>query len=194
MRLTGGIAKGRKIYSRKGLATRPALSRVRNSIFNILASSNGIEGKNVLDLFAGSGSLGLEALSRSANYCIFVDSALPCVKAIAQNIKTLRFEARAKVIKKNVFSIVPFLVETNFKFDIIFIAPPYDFFVDAVRNNKLSNLLSEMTACSVTDANTLFIVEHRAKNGFERAPSGLTLADQRKYGQTEVEFYRKVGG
>lgn len=189
MKLTGGIAKGLNIYSPKSPLIRPALSSVRSSLFNILTGQ--VENKNFLDLFAGSGVIGLEALSRGANFCLFVDSNIKCVNAIVENLKRLGFLHKAKVIKKNAFAISTFLLYNNFCFDMVFMGPPYKFFINEDTKKRLLQLMECIIKSGVITECGVFIIEHRTGYGFEKIPYGVELYDTRKYGQTTLSFYRK---
>lgn len=119
MRIITGSAKGMRLVAPKGLDTRPTGDRIKESLFNILG--NNIIGKNVLDLFAGTGNLGIEALSRGAKSATFIDFATD--KFIKENLKRARLEEKAKVFKGDVFRVLNRL--KNEIYDIIFIDPPY---------------------------------------------------------------------
>src|SRR6056297_149625 len=121
MRIIAGIAKGRKIYSGNIEGTRPTLDRVKESLFNIIGYP--LNGYNILDLFAGTGNLGLEALSRGASFVTFVDNNRECYRVIKRNVELLNFNARSEILNKDSLK---FLEDTSKKFDIIFMDPPYD--------------------------------------------------------------------
>src|SRR5712692_1540544 len=97
MRITGGVARGRQIHAPRGSRVRPTADKVRGAIFNILAARGGIEGLRVLDLFAGSGALGLDALSRGAAQAIFVDKSRESCRVTRQNVERSGFTDRAKI-------------------------------------------------------------------------------------------------
>ena len=189
MRLTSGAASGAKIYSPKGLSTRPALARVRNSLFNILAAK--LQDKNVLDLFAGTGSIGLEAISMGAGFTVFVDNDPRCLEIIARNCEKLKVTGKVRMIRNDVFKILNFLVKLEIKYDIVFIDPPYDLY--DFDNMRLVKLVSVLAESEVTNPGALFILEHRVKNGLNSTPQNVKLTDYRKYGQTALSFYQKLG-
>ncbi|RME57594.1 MAG: 16S rRNA (guanine(966)-N(2))-methyltransferase RsmD, partial [Candidatus Dadabacteria bacterium] len=119
MRVIGGKAKGRKLLSPRSKDIRPILDRIKTVLFDILRSE--IEGKDVLDLFAGTGAIGIEALSQGAAFCTFIDSSSEAIGIVKENLKATGLTAQAKVLRKDAFY---FLRHTDKQFDIIFIAPP----------------------------------------------------------------------
>jgi len=139
MRIISGLARGTKLYTLEGENTRPTLDRVKEPLFSII--QNYIKDANVLDLFAGSGALGLEALSRGANKAILCDKSYEAIEIIKKNINKTHFEEKTKVLcmdyKKCLSSVAD-------KFDIIFIDPPYklDIAVNSVEIILDNNLLS----------------------------------------------------
>ena len=123
MRIIAGEWRGRKLVAPKGEATRPTADRTRETLFNMLASRIGsFEGLSVLDLFAGSGALGLEALSRGAANCLFVEQDADAVKAIRANVEALEARSRSQVQQGSVMSLGPAKVPH----DLILLDPPYD--------------------------------------------------------------------
>ena len=120
MKVITGSAKGRVLLTPEGLGTRPTADRVKHSIFNAIQFD--VEGRRVLDLFAGSGQLGIEALSRGAKECCFVDSDKDALSAISQNIKNCGFSSVSKVFSTDFES---FLKNTDATFDLVFLDPPY---------------------------------------------------------------------
>jgi len=182
VRIIAGIAKGRRLASPKSLTTRPVLDQVKESIFNILFDVNGLR---VLDLFAGTGSIGLEAVSRGASESVFVDNDRDAVSIIRENIKRCGFENETRIISKHVQAAIKILVKKSEPFDLIFIDPPYlkDFVVP--------------TITAVFDAGLLapdgqIITEHHPKEPIQGLPEGLTISNERKYGQTLVTFIQHL--
>jgi 16S rRNA (guanine966-N2)-methyltransferase len=186
MKIVGGTSKGRYLITPKGVDTRPALARVRNSLFNILAPR--LPGQRVLDLFAGTGSLGLEALSRDIQSCLFVENNRVCVEAINQNIKLMKLEAQASVVLIDVFKIVPYLIDRQLVFDMIFVAPPYPFFREKRLKAKLIALLEELVTQNCLAPDGLLIMEHRRREMSPEELTNLKQVDHRNYGQTELMF------
>ena len=121
MRVISGTARGLKLESLDGLSTRPTLDRVKESIFNMLFDKT-ID-SYVLDLFAGSGAMGIEALSRMSSHCTFVDCEQKAINIVKNNISRARFEQKSTVINSD---FEKFLTTTTDKYDIVFVDPPYD--------------------------------------------------------------------
>lgn len=124
MHIFAGSHKNKRLIAPKGDLTRPTSGRLRETIFNICQGY--IEGANFLDLFAGSGAVGLEALSRGATSCTFVDSSRESIQSIKANVNSLGEEKSCKVIFGDVFTTLTNLVKQGQKFDIIFADPPYE--------------------------------------------------------------------
>jgi 16S rRNA (guanine966-N2)-methyltransferase len=122
MRVVAGELGGRRLVGPDGTSTRPTTDRVREAIFNSLGSAGLIEGALVADLYAGSGAVGIEALSRGADYCVFVERDRSALRALEQNIDTLGLRDRASVIAGDVLSVLGAIDA-----DIVFADPPYDF-------------------------------------------------------------------
>jgi len=127
MRVVAGTARGRRLVAPEGRDTRPTLDRVREAMFNSLVSLDAIEGARVLDLFAGSGALGIEALSRGADFCVFVDHGRDARRAISTNLETTGFVDRSSVVAQDVLAWLQHASSgaTVDSFDLVLIDPPY---------------------------------------------------------------------
>lgn len=133
MRVVAGEFGGRRLVGPDGTATRPTTDRVREAIFNSLGSAGLLEGALVADLFAGSGALGIEALSRGAEHCVFVERDRTALRALDANLDALGLRSRARVVTSDVMTVV-----ASIDADVVFADPPYDFdewprLLDAVR-------------------------------------------------------------
>lgn len=124
MRVISGSARGRKLKAPEGMTTRPTTDRIKESLFNIIAAD--LYECRFLDLFSGSGSMGIEAISRGAKKAVFVDNNRNSVSVINENIKATRFEERAEVMCCDVSNAIARLGSLGEKFDIIFMDPPYN--------------------------------------------------------------------
>ncbi len=165
---------------RSGTGTRPTTDRVRESLFNVLSARMDLGGATVLDLYAGSGALGLEALSRGAAAAVFVESDQRAAAVIGQNIKTLGV-AGATLRRGAVASVLA--AGTDRPVDLVLADPPYD--VDAVDVEKV---LSELTARGWAKAGTVVVVERAASGPPLRWPVGWEVWPERKYGDTRLEM------
>ena len=185
MRIISGKARGTKLYTLDGTATRPTLDRVKESLFNII--QNDIEDSTVLDLFSGSGAIGLEFLSRGAKRAVLCDSSKAAIKIIKQNVQKTHFEEKVEVYNMEFTKLVERL--QNQKFDIIYIDPPY-----ATDFIKIS--LEKIIEYELVNENTKIIVETddetRILNQIEKMDVEIT--DKRKYGRATIIFlkYRKT--
>lgn len=180
MRIISGIAKGRRLASPSTSRIRPVLDQVKESIFNILFDVTDLI---VLDLFAGTGSIGLEAVSRGAAEASFVDNSKEALDIIRENIKRCRFENQCRVIPRHIDGAIKTLSKEDKKFDLIFVDPPYlkDLVVPTIRKVLETGLLAE---------NGLIVTEHHPKEPVENLPEGLEVTDERKYGQTMITFIK----
>ena len=185
MRIISGKARGTKLYTLDGTATRPTLDRVKESLFNII--QNDIEDSTVLDLFSGSGAIGLEFLSKGAKRAVLCDNSKDAIKIIKQNVQKTHFEEKVEVYNMEFTKLVERL--QNQKFDIIYIDPPY-----ATDFIKIS--LEKIIEYELVNENTKIIVETddetRILNQIEKMDVEIT--DKRKYGRATIIFlkYRKT--
>ncbi|MBI2093006.1 MAG: 16S rRNA (guanine(966)-N(2))-methyltransferase RsmD [Deltaproteobacteria bacterium] len=178
MRVISGTAKGRKLYAPRTHNIRPALDKVKGAIFNILFN---VEGLRVLDLFAGTGAVGIEALSRGATHCTFVDAADEAVTIIRKNIALCSFEDRAKLFPKRVDVSIDYFAKHEQKFDLIFVDPPY-------LKDLVNPTLEKIANAGILAPTGRIIVEHHPKEPIQSPISPIFLVDQRKYGQTLISF------
>jgi 16S rRNA (guanine(966)-N(2))-methyltransferase RsmD len=180
MRVTGGKVKGARLKTLPRRSVRPTTSVVRQAIFSLLENGP-TSWRRVLDLYSGSGTLGIEALSRGAEWVDFVDHRKSCCDLIKSNLDKIRESHRAHVYCCTVNKALSFL---NNKYDIIFIDPPYS---DPSTDSLLANLArSELLA-----ENSTIVVCHANRFALNSEYDGLHLAKQRRYGDTFVFVYQK---
>ena len=184
-RLTGGTAKGARLFSIPGRDVRPALARMRVSLFEILRCR--LDGARVVDLFAGTGCLGLEALSRGAARALFLDVDPRCLEAVRKNLEKLRFTDRGGTMDADAFRAADGLGPA----EIAFVDPPYDYYVE--RREELRVLVGTLLARVIPDAEGRVVSEHRPKEGLGEVEGG-TIVDERRYGDTAVTMYSKSRG
>jgi 16S rRNA (guanine(966)-N(2))-methyltransferase RsmD len=181
-RLTGGVAKGRRLFSVPGKDVRPALARMRISLFEILRPR--LEGAVVVDLFAGTGSLGLEALSRGAARALFFDVDRRSLDAVEKNLERLGFSDRGRAVQGNAFE----AAERLDRADLVFVDPPYDFYVQ--KTAEMRRLIETLAGRVLTTPEGLVISEHRLREGLGEV-AGARIVDERKYGDTAVTVYAR---
>ncbi|HEU0034772.1 MAG TPA: 16S rRNA (guanine(966)-N(2))-methyltransferase RsmD [Kofleriaceae bacterium] len=180
MRIVGGSLGGRVLRAPGGAATRPTSEKVREAVFAVLGSAGAtIEGGHVLDLFAGSGALGLEALSRGAAHATFVDAGKPALIAIRGNLRELGVDDRATVIGGDAIVVAKRAVTTPY--DLVFVDPPY-----------ASDLATRAVAALPPESlspHAVIVIEHDRRNAPPDAIGSLLRTDHRRYGDTYVSFY-----
>ncbi len=183
MRIVGGLHKGRRLVAPKGNDTRPSTDRLREALFNILEHRDGgLEGKRVLDLFAGSGALGLEALSRGAVFALFVDSGAGARGAVRQNIETLGLTGQTRLFRRDAKDLGPLPANVGAPFDVIFMDPPYaDTDVERAAHSVINGHWASKGA--------ILIIE-RGSQTVPVVSSQLILFDQRRYGDSHLFFYQ----
>ena len=191
MRVISGIARGTKLKTIESMSTRPTLDRVKESLFNILQKD--ITEKNVLDLFAGSGALGIEALSRGANKAYFSDSNPEAVKVIKENLTKTRLIDYSKVYNMSYEKAITKMSNENVKIDIVFIDPPYRLGI-AANSIKLiiqNDLLNENAIIVVeTDEKERDIKEILELKNLNKELQKIEITDLRKYGRASLIFLR----
>jgi 16S rRNA (guanine966-N2)-methyltransferase len=182
VRIIAGAFRGRKLSALRGMAIRPTADRVREALFNILATRP--VQATVLDLFAGTGALGLEALSRGAAQAVFVDLAPAAIQAIRKNIQLCRAEASTQVIQWNILNNLNCLRGYEGRFDLIFIDPPY-------HRGLIPPILAHLVALELASPQALVVAEHDPSEIIDPPSPAWENIDQRRYGQTQLTFLAK---
>ncbi len=189
MRIIAGTARGVALLSPKGKeTTRPMLAKAREALFNIL-SQDISQCEVVLDLFAGTGALGLEALSRGTKQGYFVEKSSETFAILQKNVEKCRFKERVNLFKADAFRIIPTL--SNIKFDLIFFDPPYHYFDNPITRREILEYLNKIVV-NLTAQNA-WIVTHYRRNALAGMPlpAELYVADKRDYGTTELLFIKR---
>jgi len=185
MRIISGLYKGKKLFQPIDNTTRPLKDLTKESIFNLLVHSKfnkfDLENSSVLDLFSGSGSFGLECLSRRAKHVTFIENYKPIIHIFKKNIKNLRITNNYKLIEGDIFDnkIINSLKE---KFDLIFVDPPY-------REKRISNLFFILNKSKILEKNCLIVV-HRNKKSNDDSYNNFKIVDIRTYGISKILFYQ----
>jgi len=178
MRIISGKHRGKKLLTLEGMdVTRPTSDRVKEALFSILG--NTIIDATILDMFAGSGALGLESISRGAKECVFIDSSAQAINVIKKNIALCKEENVSLVMNLDYRLALEKI--KNKKFDIAFIDPPYLKDIEISALNLVSEVLSD---------EGIVIVETDQKDDIPEEVSNLVKYDERKYGRTIISFYR----
>ena len=183
MRIVGGKFKNHSLAAPDSQATRPTSDRVRESLFNILAhgiADFSLEGARALDLFAGTGALGLEAISRGARFCQFVDENAEARGLIRRNADGLGVIGQCKIWRRDATGLGPCAPQSPF--DLVFADPPYG-------KGLGEKCLAALVEGGWLNSDAVVVLEEAEKAAVADAP-GLKLLDRRNYGDTQVRFYR----
>ena len=182
MRIIGGEFRSRKIERPSFDVARPTKDRVREAVFSIIAAR--LEGARILDVFAGSGAYGLEALSRGAKSCIFVEKHVECTGIISSNIKKLGVVEKTKIRKRDVFECLEDLGRKGEKFDIIFSDPPYG--LDITKN-----ILIMIERYDILSDFGLLVAEHDSKEEIPEGVGTVSIYKQKTYGISSISVFLK---
>ena len=181
MRIISGLARGRKLKEPQGLDTRPTTGKVKESLFNIIQFE--LEGRRVLDLFAGTGQLGLEALSRGAEHCTFVDQRREAAALVRENIALCRFESQSRVAQEEALS---FLACCRERFDVVFLDPPY-------QSGLLEKTLERLTQFDILREHGIIVCESGAEWTLPPVPPPYEVGREYRYGQIKLTVCRRSG-
>ncbi len=180
MQVIAGIAKGRKLKSLPGLATRPILARIKKSLFDIIRLP--VIEAAFLDLYAGTGAVGIEALSRGAKSAVFIEKDPGAIKVIRDNLQLTHFSAQGQVLQGNVFDLLQRLGQP---YNIIFVGPPYKLGVT-------KDTIATIDKYQVLAQDGLVIAQHHFKEPMEIKVGSFFMYRQERYGDTRLSFYKKV--
>jgi 16S rRNA (guanine966-N2)-methyltransferase len=182
MRVIAGKAKGHRLKAPKDASvTRPATDLVRGAIFSILETMTG-DWRRVLDLFSGSGALGIEALSRGAEWVDFVEREPRCCDIIKQNLEKTRFTEQAHIYCRDVAKAILFLDK---EYSIILIDPPYS-------NPSIGKLVARLAGSKLVGAESIVVVTHSPRIPLDASYSTLNLIKERRHGDSCISVYKKV--
>jgi 16S rRNA (guanine966-N2)-methyltransferase len=182
MRIIGGRSKGRVLASPKGQAIRPTSDRVKESLFNILnILQDKMGGKIVLDLFAGTGNLGIEALSRGAKKVIFVEKERQALGLIQRNLVQFGLEERSEILPRDVSRAIGILNQRGERFDLILMDPPYE-------KGLIRKTLLELNSHKIHHKDSILVIEHNRREPLPQNLEGWNLIRQRRMGDTVISF------
>jgi 16S rRNA (guanine966-N2)-methyltransferase len=185
MRVAGGNARGRRLKVPKGQAVRPTSGRVKQALFNILPHD--LSGIRFLDLFAGTGNVSIEAISRGAAEAILIDSSDESGKVIRENLRRVRFADRTSVLILPVSRALRLLARRGESFDMIFLDPPY-------QHNWVERCLEIISRANLLRPSGTLITEHSVREQVKAGYGSLILKDQRNYGDTLLSFFEHKAG
>lgn len=181
MRIISGKLKGKKLKSPEGKNLRPTSDKVKEALFNILNLD--YHGLSVIDIFAGSGSLGIEALSRGAGECVFVENSSKSFKILEENINNCGLKEKSRLIKYDAYKYIKALSEKGEKFDLVFADPPYE-------AGHLKKLLKNQWLPGVIMAGGLFIIEHSVNEPvYDAYKMDWEILTQKRYGKITLTFF-----
>ena len=184
MRIIGGIFKGKKLFLPNDKNTRPLKDLVKESIFNLIQHSNkiniDIKNSSILDLFSGSGSFGVECLSREAKKVTFLENYSEAIKILEKNVKSLKSINNYDIIKKDFFNFFNSEREINLKFDIIFIDPPYN-------ELKINEIIEKVVEKNLLTKKGVLII-HRHKKDAVELTKKINIFEERFYGISKICF------
>lgn len=180
MRVIAGTAKGRRLKAVPGIGTRPTTDKVKEAIFSMIGPY--FDGGLGLDLFAGTGGLGIEALSRGMDRVIFNDMEKTSIQVIEDNLKTLGFKEQAEVYRNEAQRALQALSKRRLKFDLIFLDPPY-------RMNQVDKLLLQMQQMKMLQDQATVLVEHDAKQAYADEIGRFKVRKRTTYGETAIAIY-----
>ena len=182
MKIISGKFRGLKLFLPLNKDTRPLKSIVKEAIFNLLSHSNKfdiqIEKNYILDLFSGTGSFGLECLSRGANHVTFVEESENAIKILNKNIKKLKSENNVLTVNKSVYDFINKPLEYNF--NLIFLDPPF-------KETNISFIIDTLKRSKILNKNTIFII-HRHKKTKDIFPENFKIIEEKKYGLSKIVF------
>jgi 16S rRNA (guanine966-N2)-methyltransferase len=184
MRIISGTAKGRKLVTPRDRSLRPTSDRVKESIFNIL--QNKLEGKVVLDLFAGTGNLGIEALSRGAKKTIFVEKGRQALRLIQRNLNQFGLKERSEIFSKDANRAIGILKEKGESFDLILMDPPYE-------KGLIQKTITKLNSHQIFHKDSILVIEHNRREPLPRNMNGWNLIRQRRIGETVISFLTPQG-
>ena len=183
MRVISGIAKGRPLKAVPGVGTRPTTDKVKEAVFSMIGPY--FDGGDALDLFAGTGGLGIEALSRGMERAVFVDADRKAIETIRHNIQAVKLESRAEIYKADAFQALKAMGKRQTSFDLIFLDPPY-------RMKSVPEMLQYMEEHAIARDGATAVVEHEAAHQYPEQIGSFMLRRRAEYGETAVSIYSFV--
>ena len=182
MRIVAGKYRSRVIKAVEGLETRPTADRVKEAVFSSLGTY--FQGGMMLDLFAGSGNVGLEAISRGIEKVVFVDISNDAIKTINGNVATLKVASQCEVWKMDYMTALDKCCNAQYKFDLIYLDAPYDF-------KNLPEILLKIMKNEILAANGIIVVENRKKDDYLIEYDNIEMYKEANYGIAKIRYFRR---
>ncbi len=183
MRIISGLFKGKKLLIPEDIKTRPLKDLTKESIFNIILHSKkfnlDFSNANILDLFAGVGSFGIECLSRGARYVVFAENYNGVLPILKKNLNNLEFVQNFQILEKNIYE-KNFFLNLSEKYDLIFLDPPY-------KDKDLNKILLNIKNSKILNREGI-IITHRHKDETDIIPSDIKIIEEKKYGISKINF------
>jgi len=192
MRIIAGIHRGRQIAAPEGLTTRPMTDRVRENLFNLLRGT--VADATVLDLFCGSGALGLEAMSRGAAFCLFVDSDRPALEMVEANRRLLRLVDRTRVVRHDCLRPGPWILPLSpGRFTLVFADPPYKMTADPEGRCRLAAVAGALAALGAVEGGAVAMLRMKRGTPMDAPWPDWRVFDERAYGSTTLHLMEYGG-
>jgi len=180
MRVISGFLKGRKLLGYNITGTRPTMDRVKESVFGSI--QNYVGNSIVLDLFSGSGSLGIEAISNGAKYCYFTDNNKEILKILKNNIDSFKINDKADLIYNDYNNSLIYFKNNNIKFDLVFIDPPYKY-------NVIEEIINKLLNYNLLNDEAIIVCEY-SSDLLKDSYNNLNLLKYKKFGDTHISIYK----
>jgi len=185
LRVIAGVCRGKRLKTVKGLSTRPTIDRVKEAVFNVLAHR--IQEAKVLDLFGGTGNIGIEALSRGAQSVIYVEKDRKALKVLNANITDCRFEEKVKIFSIDAFKALKIFKEKEYTFNVVYLDPPY-------KLDILNDILKIIARETLLEINGIVVVETGKNTELKSNFDNLHKVKEDKYGDTKITYYQLITG
>lgn len=184
MRIIGGGARGRKLFTPRDRQIRPTSDKVKEAIFNILSGLlGGFEGLTVLDVFSGTGNLGIEALSRGGELAVFIDNSREATQLVSRNLAQTGFVTSSRIVAKEAMVALGILENSGSLFDLVFLDPPYNF-------GLAERVLSYLATSRIIGPDSIIVAEFSSREDLPSVYDRLHEFNRRVYGDTAVSFLR----
>ncbi|WP_135547058.1 16S rRNA (guanine(966)-N(2))-methyltransferase RsmD [Paenibacillus cymbidii] len=184
MRVISGTAKGRPLKAVPGMGTRPTTDKVKEAVFSMIGPY--FDGGQTLDLFAGTGGLGIEALSRGMERAVFIDIEKTSIGVIRHNLQATGLEQRAEVYRNEASRAIAALAKREIRFDLVFLDPPY-------KLRTLDQLMQKLQEADLLATNACVVAEHDTETTYSDTVGGLVCVRRSVYGETAITVYRLQG-